>query len=267
MLSWKAKNLRTEDVFLKVESCPESTCYKIKQNFLNTNAGFVICDFNNFSDPYDFFLKTCEHLGQKIPQNINKDLIVIVEDKGDTLENSGRYHKSNAAGIAHTDCPQWAEVPKYMTLFCVNNSPTGGESKFVSAIEVYNVIKKEKPQYLETLCSDFYFDKRGEIIEGESPVTTAPIFSFDKGRLNFRFLDTYRESGHALKNSPLTKEQLSAFNYLKSVMSREDLNYLFKLKPGQAVFCNNLCVAHGRKKFYDSPESKRRMIRFWIKDE
>ena len=62
IILWDKEQIKLKDVVLVADVAPKYLSKKIKNNYLNNNYGFVICDFNNFSDPYDFFLKTSENL-------------------------------------------------------------------------------------------------------------------------------------------------------------------------------------------------------------
>src|SRR5262249_49115246 len=66
-------------------------------------------------------------LGTAIPQNAKGDLLIEVQDRGASLKQGGRYHQTRDGGSLHTDSPQWAEVPDYIGLLCVNIAKHGGE--------------------------------------------------------------------------------------------------------------------------------------------
>ena len=266
MLSWSPENINVEQIKLKAKEFenPKILADVIVKNFLDDNYGFAICDFNGCNNMVKFFEKTILFLGEKMPQNLSKDLSVVVEDKGVSMSEGGRYHKSTEGGSLHTDSPQWQHPPDYISLYCINQSEVGGESKLVSALKIWQIIKQTKPDFADSLMCNYYFDKRGEFSENEPKTTMSPIFLNDNGQIKFRFLDKYIYSGHEIEDFPLKKIQLQAIEYLSHLLSNESLIYSYKLKPGEALFCNNHIIAHGRSE-YKNGATKRKLIRHWIK--
>lgn len=55
-------------------------------------------------------------------------------------------------------------------LLCIAKALEGGESDIVSTHHVFNTLQKEHPNVVETLCTpNWYFDRKGEVSEGEDP--------------------------------------------------------------------------------------------------
>ena len=69
-----------------------------------------------------------------------------------------------------------------MGLLCIARALEGGESDIVSSHEVYNVLRKERPDVLKTLTEPiWYFDRKGEISEGEEPYIRTSVFYLEPG--------------------------------------------------------------------------------------
>lgn len=67
-------------------------------------------------------------------------------------------------------------------LLCVARALEGGESDIVSAHHVYNVLRRERPDVLETLTKpNWYFDRKGEVSEGEEPYVRSAVFYLESG--------------------------------------------------------------------------------------
>jgi len=67
-------------------------------------------------------------------------------------------------------------------LLCIARALEGGESDIVSAHHVYNVLRREQPDVLETLTKPiWYFDRKGEVSEGEEPYIRSAVFYLEKG--------------------------------------------------------------------------------------
>ena len=212
---------------------------------------------------------TSKILGELIIQNIKQEKIIEIKDVGKSMKTGGRYHETKEGGSHHTDSPQWKNVPDYLGLFCVHNAKKGGTNLFLSAYTIHNRILQERKDLLDIFYEKFYFDKRGEFKDGESPTVFEPIFEFKDERLYFRYLRNYIDAGHDIQNQPLSQPQKDALTYLDNLMRMEDITLKYDLKPGDMVFSDNHRVVHGRTSFedYDDENLKRFMLRTWIKDQ
>ena len=208
-------------------------------------------------------------LGELIIQNIQQEKIVEVKDVGKSMKTGGRYHETKEGGSHHTDSPQWKNVPDYIGLFCVHNAKKGGTNLFLSAYTIHNRILQERKDLLDIFYEKFYFDKRGEFKDGESPTVFQPIFELKNKKLFFRYLRNYIDAGHDIQNQPLSQPQKDALTYLDNLMRMEDITLKYDLKPGDMVFSDNHWVVHGRTSFedYDDENLKRFVLRTWIKDQ
>ena len=212
---------------------------------------------------------TSKILGELIIQNIKQEKIVEIKDIGKSMKTGGRYHETKEGGSHHTDSPQWENVPDYLGMFCVHNAKKGGTNLFLSAYTIHNRILQERKDLLDIFYEKFYFDKRGEFKDGESPTVFQPIFELKNKKLFFRYLRNYIDAGHDIQNQPLSQPQKDALTYLDNLMRMEDITLKYDLKPGDMVFSDNNWVVHGRTSFedYDDENLKRFMLRTWIKDQ
>ena len=212
---------------------------------------------------------TSKILGELIIQNIKQEKIIEIKDVGKSMKTGGRYHETKEGGSHHTDSPQWKNVPDYLGLFCVHNAKKGGTNLFLSAYTIHNRILQERKDLLDIFYEKFYFDKRGEFKDGESPTVFQPIFELKNKKLFFRYLRNYIDAGHDIQNQPLSQPQKDALTYLDNLMRMEDITLKYDLKPGDMVFSDNHRVVHGRTSFedYDDENLKRFVLRTWIKDQ
>ena len=120
----------------------------------------------------------------------------------------------------------------------------------------------------EKINLKFYFDKRGEFEEGESPTVYEPIFQLIDDKLNCRYLRDYIDAGHKISNKPLTEDQIMALDYFDEISMKQDIVIDYNLKSRDMTFFNNHRILHGRTNFedFDDERLKRLMIRTWIKD-
>ena len=243
----------------------------IRDTYIENAPGFCIIDgsstaFLTMVERRALYLLCIEAFGRTLSQNAAGDHIVVVVDRGQPFSAGGRYHQTNASGVLHSDSPQWPVVPDYVALLCVRTAMQGGESKFISAYCVLERLGQEHPDLVDELGQPFLFDKRGDFAAGEAPVTPAPIVSTINGRLHFRYLRSYIDSGHRLSDVPLTGRQTAALDALDEVLRREELVVSLRMEPGDLQVLNNHFVLHDRWPFvdYDEPERRRLMLRAWL---
>ncbi len=243
------------------------------KEILHSGCGFFIIDGNNFQD---FSKEELQHvysiisqfLGKLYVQNIKNEKFVLIQDEGKSMKTGGRYHQTKEGGSYHTDSPQWTDVPDFVGLLCINPAKKGGINKFLSAYSIHNEINKKDPFLLDLLYSRFYFDKRGEYAEGESPTVFEPIFSYIDNKLHFRYLRNYIDDGHKIQDKKLTEDQINSLNIIDDVTQNEKLSLDYEMKSGDMVFFNNHRILHGRTSFEDFEDQnlKRKLVRVWIKN-
>ena len=249
--------------------------YEILQikKILQDGCGFFVIDGKIFSE---FSKKELEYiysiisqmLGELYVQNIQNEKFVLIKDEGKSMETGGRYHQTKEGGSYHTDSPQWDNVPDFVGLLCINPAKKGGINKFLSAYSIHNEIQRKNPIFLNELYEKFYFDKRGEYEENESPTVFQPIFSYDNNELRFRYLRNYINDGFKIEGKKLTDTQINSLNLVDEITQCDDLSLDYDLKSGDMVFFNNHRILHGRTGFedYEDKNLKRTLIRVWIKD-
>ncbi|HEY6234248.1 MAG TPA: TauD/TfdA family dioxygenase, partial [Candidatus Elarobacter sp.] len=113
------------------------------------------------------------YLGRAIPQNARGDLVGHVRDEGKELSDPhARGYQTRAAQSLHVDrCD-------VVGLLCVNKAKSGGISRVVSSMRVYNELLEQFPWHLGVLYTPFAIDLRGEEREGEPPVYYRPVYSY-----------------------------------------------------------------------------------------
>jgi len=246
--------------------------FKFKEIMIS-GCGFFIIDGNEFND---FSKKELEQifsiisqlLGELYVQNIKNEKFVIIHDEGKSMKTGGRYHQTKEGGSFHTDSPQWIDVPDFVGLLCINPAKEGGINKFLSAYSIHNEINKKNPLLLNSLYSNFYFDKRGEYKDGESPTVFTPIFLYNNNELHFRYLRNYIDDGYKTQNKCLTDDQIKSLNTIDEVTQNDRLSVDYAMKTGDMVFFNNHRILHGRSSFedFDDENLKRKLVRVWIKN-
>lgn len=213
-------------------------------------------------------------LGSIVRQTVGGTILYSVRDEGVRLEKEYgrpgiRTSKTNAAFDFHTDSPSRlaGHTPDYVALLVLRTAKSGGESALISACAVHEIIRQERPECLARLYRPFWVDRRAELPPGEEPVLAVPVFR-NEGNLVVRYLRFYIHKGHEVKQEPLSESDLTALDFLDSVMQRSGMALLIRAERGDIQIVNNKTLLHSRTAFEDHPESelKRHYLRMWIED-
>lgn len=132
------------------------------------------------------------HLGEFLSQNGKGHILGHVKDLGNdpTQIHKVRIYSTNARQFFHRDA---ADI---IGLLCLHRAKEGGESDIVSAHHVYNVLRKERPDILETLATpNWYFDRKGEKTEGQDPYIRCSAFYYYKGKVTLEWDPYFVVSG------------------------------------------------------------------------
>lgn len=177
-----------------------------------------------------------------------------------------------------------------MGLLCIARALEGGESDITSVHQVYNVLRRERPDVLKTLTEPiWYFDRKGEVSKGEDPYIRASVFYLEpggKGRVyckydrlvntfpwslayaSFRWDPYFIRSLERFSSTgiipPLSPAQLEAADVLEATCNRLALHMI--LDVGDIQFLSNEHVLHARTEYKDHapPAPRRHLMRLWL---
>ena len=75
-----------------------------------------------------------------------------------------------------------ADESDIVGLLCIASALEGGESDIASVHQVYNILRRERPDVLETLTEPiWYFDRKGEVSKGQDPYIRASVLYLEPG--------------------------------------------------------------------------------------
>lgn len=212
-----------------------------------------------------FWLLGCE-FGLPMTQDIAGTLLFDVKDKGYDVTRGARFSGTTAESSFHTDNAFGQVIPDLVALLCLRPAVKGGESQLISALTLHNRLLSRHADLLPCLYQPFWFDRRGEFLPGETPISQSPIFSWASGELTVRYLHYYIEVGHQKAGRPLTRRQLRALEVLESLLRLPEFRVEFRLRAGQVLLTNNHWILHNRTAFEDStrPPERRHYVRLWL---
>jgi hypothetical protein len=185
-----------------------------------------------------------------------------VKDLGKSSRDPAvRIYQTRERQTFHTDS---ADV---VCLMCLRPAKSGGLSSLVSSVTIFNEMRRRRPDLLEVLFEPIETDRRGEVLEGQKPYFTIPVFSWYKGLLSAIYQRQYIESARRFAEvPPLTSLQIEALDLLDSLANDSSLNLLMELQPGDIQIVHNHTILHDRTAFEDWPdaERKRHLLRLWL---
>src|SRR5690606_7216912 len=126
-------------------------------------------------------------------------------------------------------------------LLCLKTSRSGGESRIVSSVTVYNEMVSRRPDLAAQLFHAFPTDRRGEVPPGMQPWFDIPVFNWHAGLLTTIYVGQYIRS--AQQNFPearrLTPKEIEALDYLDELTNDPSLHLQMEFRPGDMQFLHN----------------------------
>ena len=253
----------------------KSEIKSLKRNFLDKkNYHIIIKNFEKNPKILKIKVKKiADLLGKTLPQNKAGKKIVEVKPNVRLLNKLSsqkrieklRYHQTNQGGSIHSDGPQLKIPPKYVLMACSKEASKGGYSIITHTKQIYNFLRKEKPNYLKILKKNFLIERRGFDYPNKN-IFEKPIFEKKKSFFRFRYLREYIDTAYKIKKIKLKPDRIKALNFLDKLIQNSRFQKKLKLNQGDMIILNNNILAHGRTRFSLSPNvDQRTLIRIWIK--
>lgn len=200
------------------------------------------------------------HLGTAVPQDGAGALLHDVRDIGRKFgsDDAIRYFQTNQAIALHNDGGD------IFALCCLKQGRSGGRSRLVSAVEVFNEITRRRPDLAAILQQNFHVDARNQHPQGER-CQVIPVFAFEHDVLTFILKTAYIESAQRFADVPrLRPEQREALQLLAQVLEEDGMPLDFDLSAGDVLIASNHTIMHGRSDYEDGDAGQRHMLRLWL---
>jgi len=202
------------------------------------------------------------HLGRARSQNADGHLLGHVRDVGaDSRDPNVRIYQTRERQTFHTDSSD------VVGLLCLNEARQGGDSLLVSAVTIYNELRRDRPDLLPYLFESIATDRRGEVPRGAKPFFTIPVFNWHAGFLTVMYQRQYIDSAQRFPDAPrLTTRHVEALDLFDALANGSRLHFAMRLERGDMQFVYNHSLLHDRTSFIDWPEPDRRrhMLRLWL---
>jgi hypothetical protein len=202
------------------------------------------------------------HLGGARSQNAQGHIVGHVRDTGVSSDDPQvRIYQTSERQTFHTDS---ADV---VGLLCIRDAKEGGTSLLVSALSIYNEMRKTRPDLVTLLFDPIATDRRGEIPDGADPYMEIPVLSWFEGKLTVFYQRQYIDSAQRFPDAPrLTDAHIEALDLFDELSNEPSLYFGMQLKPGDMQFVYNHTQLHDRTGFVDWPEpdQRRHLLRLWL---
>ncbi len=199
------------------------------------------------------------HLGIPGAQNPEGDLVGHVRDTRTTSDPAdGRYYKTSREIAYHCDAAD------AVGLLCMQKARSGGLSRIVSSVTVFNELLRRSPRHAARLFQPYMLDTHGEGGINAFPVTPC---CYSSGRLRTTYhSDYFRSAGRHAGVAPLSGFDLAVLEQYEAIANDPALCLEMDLEPGDVQLISNHTVLHARTAYQDDPDPIRRrhLLRLWL---
>jgi hypothetical protein len=202
------------------------------------------------------------HVGTPVGQNRSGDLLTHIRDERlPPGPGKVRLYRTRARQEFHTD---GADV---IGLLCLHRARSGGESRIVSSLAVYNELLRTRPDLLEVLYEPMYWDRQDEEGPGEKPWFMLPPITDLAGVPRVFYIGWYLRDAQRHADVPrLTAAQADALDTLERIANDPAFHLEMDFAPGDIQFLNNGRILHSREAYEDDddPAERRHLLRLWL---
>jgi hypothetical protein len=201
-------------------------------------------------------------LGGPMPQNLEGETITDIRDTGaDPGDPDVRLYRTRAEQDFHTD---GADV---IGLLCLQTSLTGGASRIVSSVRVYQAVCEARPDLAPLLLQPWYFRIPGARARGLPEALPRPVVTATPAKVETFYIGWYIRNAQGLPGVPPLDDAQRELLALYEATANDPALYLdMDFQPGDVQWLRNAFVLHKRTEYQDhsEPERKRHLLRLWL---
>lgn len=202
------------------------------------------------------------HLGRPGAQNPQNELLGHVVDYGEEKDNPiVRRYRTTGHIDFHCDAAD------AVGLLCLHTAKSGGQSRIVSSVAIFNEIYRRVPELIPRLFEPFYLDRRDEQGKGEPGYLPIPPCRYDmKGNLRTFYHSEYFRSAERFDGITIDPKAKRILDIYDDLCLAPDFQLDMWLEPGDMQFISNHTIVHSRTEYEDWPERerKRHLLRLWL---
>lgn len=199
------------------------------------------------------------YLGRPGAQNPDGELLGHVQDYGERADRPEvRLYRTAANILYHCDAADM------VGLLCLKPARSGGASRLVSSVALFNEIMAREPELIPALFEPMLIDARGE---GPNDWNTLVPCAWSGERLHTFFHSDYFRSMSRHQQAPAHSAAQQRLIHLFESIGNEPGFYLdMAFAPGDLQLVSNHSVLHARTAYTDwqEPERRRHLLRLWL---
>lgn len=202
------------------------------------------------------------HLGTPGAQNPANELLGHVVDTGAEADDP-HVRRYMTSGEIRYHC----DLADVVGLLCLSAPRTGGASRLVSSVAVYNELLDRRPDLVSRLYEPFMLDTRNDSKEAGLAYVPVEPCRFAHGKLRTFYHSDYFRSVVRHEDVPaLTPEEATLLDLYEEIANLEELRLDMQLEPGDIQFLSNHAVLHARTAYVDEGKgvAKRHLLRLWL---
>ncbi|MEM7409415.1 MAG: TauD/TfdA family dioxygenase [Myxococcota bacterium] len=202
------------------------------------------------------------HMGTPGAQNPQGDLLGHVRDSGAATDDPFvRLYQTSANIAYHCDA---ADV---VGLLCLRPAKSGGASRIVSSVSVFDEVQRRRPEFVPRLFEPFLLDVRNEDASGALRHFPVSPCRFAEGALaTFFHSDYFRSVQRHDDVAPFTDDETALLDLYEGIAERPELYFDMELARGDIQWLSNHRILHARTEYEDHPEPeyRRHLLRLWL---
>ena len=202
------------------------------------------------------------HVGHPGEQNPEGHLLGHVIDTGASrIDPMVRLYKTAANIDYHCDA---ADV---VGLLCLKKARSGGHSRIVSSVTVFNELLTRRPDLAARLFEPIALDIRDkEIDEAGSSLPIQPCCYAAGALRTFYHADYFRSVVRHADVPALTALERELFDTYEAIAAEPGMYLDMDLQPGDIQLLSNHTNLHARTAYedYEDPVERRHLLRLWL---
>jgi hypothetical protein len=200
------------------------------------------------------------HIGRPGAQNPQNELLGHVVDTGEDAANPF-VRRYRTAGDIRYHC----DLADAVGLLCLRTASSGGGSRIVSSVSVYNELLGRRPDLVERLFEPFLLDTRDEGNEGGMKWVPVQPCCHAAGRLRTFYHSDYFRSVERHPEAPrFTARERELLDLYEEIANSPGLYLDMQFQPGDIQLLSNHTILHARTAYRDDPERRRHLLRLWL---
>ncbi len=200
-----------------------------------------------------------QHLGAPGGQNPDEELLGHIADMGEEASDPYVRRYRTAGDIAYH-----CDLADVVGLLCLRPARSGGASRIVSSVSVFNELRRRRPDLADRLFEPFCLDTRNDSGTPFVPVTPC---AYAAGVLRtFYHSDYFRSAPRHQEVPDFTAQERELLDLYEEIATDPELYLDMNFAAGDIQLISNHFTLHARTAYEDdaSADVRRHLLRLWL---